>query len=240
MPALARADLESLLRARKLDRTLVPARAPAPGRSVDLSSRLPTGLASLDVELGGGLPRGELSEIVGPRSSGRTTLMCGVLASAAAAGELAALVDAFDRFDPPSAAAAGVALDRLLWIRGEALSIEALFGAAAQASLAAALDRAIKAFNLVLQAGGFAVVALDVADVPAPALGRLPFTTWFRLARAVESGRTAAVVVAGEHLARSPGGVTIALGPPEPRWKGSSERARLLEGLSLRPRRRSP
>jgi hypothetical protein len=225
MPALARADLESLLRARKLDRTLIYGHSPEVGR--DLTSRLSTGLPALDAELDGGLARGELSEIVGPRSSGRTTLGCGLLAAAVAAGEVAALVDALDRFDPPSAAAAGLALDRLLWVRGHA-------------HVEAALDRAVKAFSLVLQAGGFAVAVLDLADVPLPALRRLPFTTWRRLSRIVEGGRTAAVLVAAEHLARSPGGATIALGGPSPRWKGSSARARLLDGLVLRPRRSSP
>lgn len=223
MGAPARADLESLLRAKKLDRTLIPAR-PAEGEQP-----VPTGLARLDAELGGGLPRGELSEIVGPRSSGRTTLACRLLASGIAAGEIAALVDAFDRFDPESAAAAGLPLDRLLWVRGETTSVESA------RDPGPALDRAVKAFNLVLQAGGFAVAVLDLADVPPAVFRRLPFTTWFRLARAIEGGRTAAIVIAAEHLARSPGGVTIALAA-EARWKGTSGRARILDGLSLRPR----
>jgi hypothetical protein len=224
----ARANLESLLRAKKLDRTLLPAR-PAGADPV------PTGLAALDAELGGGLPRGELSEIVGPRSSGRTTLACRLLASAAAAGEIAALVDAFDRFDPESAAAAGVPLDRLLWVRGETTSVECARGGPSAIDLAPALERALKAFNLVLQAGGFAVAALDVADVPPALLRRLPFTTWFRLARAIEGGRTAALVIAAEHLARSPGGVTLTL-EAAAQWKGTTARARYFAGLSLRPR----
>jgi RecA/RadA recombinase len=223
MGALARADLETLLRAKKLDRTLIPA------MTAEGEGPVPTGLEALDAELGGGLPRGELSEIVGPRSSGRTTLTCRILASGVAAGEIAALVDAFDRFDPESAAAAGVPLDRLLWVRGQTISVESAI------DLAPALDRAVKAFNLVLQAGGFAVAALDIADAPPAAVRRLPLTTWFRLARAVESGRTAAVVIAPEHLARSPRGVTIALDAVA-RWRGASARARMLDGLSLRPR----
>ncbi|MGH9330658.1 MAG: hypothetical protein ACRD09_09455 [Vicinamibacterales bacterium] len=78
MGTLARADLESLLRVRKLDRTLVPARHAG-------EPPVPTGLAGLDAALGGGLPRGELSEIVGPRSSGRTSVALTVLAAAVAA-----------------------------------------------------------------------------------------------------------------------------------------------------------
>jgi hypothetical protein len=229
MGTLARADLESLLRSRKLDRSLIPAR-------VKGDPPIPTGLDSLDAAIGGGLPRGELSEIVGPRSSGRTSVALAVLAAAVAGGEVAALVDAFDRFDPESAAVvfserreSGAGLERLLWVRGETGSVEAAIDPAP------ALDRAVKAFNLVLQAGGFAVAALDVAEVPPAALRRLPFTTWFRLARAVEGGRTVALVIAAEHLARSAGGVTIAL-QADPSWLGTSPRARILEGLRLQSR----
>lgn len=229
MGTLARADLESLLKARKLDRALIPAR-------VRGEPPIPTGLDDLDAALGGGLPRGELSEIVGPRSSGRTSVALSVLAAAVAAGEVAALVDAFDRFDPESAAVmlssrseSMAGLERILWVRGETGSVEAAIDPAP------ALERAVKGFNLVLQAGGFAVAALDVADVPPAALRRLPFTTWFRLARAVEGGRTAALVIAAEHLARSPGGVTIAL-ESDPSWAGTSPRARMFAGLRLRPR----
>jgi hypothetical protein len=226
---MARADLELLLRSRKLDRALVPA-----GKRGE--HPIPTGLDSLDAAMGGGLPRGELSEIIGPRSSGRTSVALALLTAAAAAGEVAALVDAFDRFDPESAAvmfsdryASGAVFERMLWVRGETGSVETALDPGP------ALERAVKAFNLVLQAGGFAVAALDVADVPPAALRRLPFTTWFRLARAVEGGRTVAIVIAAEHLARSPGGVTIALGA-EPSWLGTSPRARILEGLRLQPR----
>ncbi|MGH9331906.1 MAG: hypothetical protein ACRD09_15815 [Vicinamibacterales bacterium] len=231
MAAPARADLELLLRARKLDRTLVQARV--------ASDPIPTGLADLDRTLGGGLPCGELSEIVGQRSSGRTTVAFGTLRSAIAGRGLAALVDAFDRFDPESAAVmlsdrrgSVAGLERLLWVRGETGSVETAIDPGP------ALERAVKAFNLVLQAGGFAVAALDLADAPSAALRRLPFTTWFRLARAIEGGRTVALVIAAEHLARSPGGVTIAM-EAAPQWQGTTARGRLFTGISLRPQLRN-
>ena len=68
------------------------------------------------------------------------------------------------------------------------------------------VDRALKALNLVLQAGGFGVVAIDLADVPLVTLKRLPFTTWMRVQRIVEGSDTACVLVAPEPLARSAGG----------------------------------
>src|SRR5947207_5893478 len=63
------------------------------------------------------LPRGCLTEIVGAASSGRTTLLYSVLASATVRGETCALVDADDAFDPATAAAAGVRLESVIWIR---------------------------------------------------------------------------------------------------------------------------
>jgi len=211
----ARAELESLLRARRLDVTLTSA-APWTGIHRDVA---PTGIAALDVALGGGLARGHLSEIVGVRSTGRLTVLCRTLAAAAERGEAVALIDTCDRFDPASAEAAGLELSKLLWVRdtGDA-------------------SRALKAMNLVLQAGGFGVVAFDLADVPPAGLRQFPYTTWMRIARVIEGSQTAAVLVGTERLARSPGGVTIALEATEGRWSGTADRARLLRAIDPRPR----
>src|SRR5580698_7493601 len=77
-----------------------------------------SGIAAMDA-LTGGLPRGCLTEICGPASSGRTTLLLAALASATHRGEFCAVVDASDALDPHSAAAAGIELERLLWVRCE-------------------------------------------------------------------------------------------------------------------------
>jgi hypothetical protein len=224
--SLARADIESLLKARKLDVTLTtasPWSAPR-DRDADLAA---TGVAAVDAALGGGLRRGHLSEIVGARSSGRTSVMCHALAQAAARGELTALVDPCDRFDPVSAAALGLDLSRLLWIRDT--------GDPARVS-----TRAMKGMNLVLQAGGFGLVVLDLCDLPLPAVRGLPFTTWFRLARVIEGSATTALLVSSEHVARSAGGATIWMDRPgrsPALWNGlHSNRARLFTGLEMRPR----
>jgi RecA/RadA recombinase len=220
MGATARAELESLLRARKLDVTLTTSSA----WRVEAEDRVaPTGLPALDAALGGGLRRGHLSEIAGARSSGRMAVLCRLFAEAAGRGEVVALVDTHDRFDPVSAAASGLDLSRLLWIR-----------------LTGDANRALKAMNLVLQAGGFGIVALDLADARGPALRQYPHTTWMRIARVIEGSQTVALLVGAERIARSPGGVTIALDPPDPIgagcWTGTSHRARLLRGLDVRPR----
>src|ERR1044071_6354546 len=121
MANIALARLETALAARKLDRTLT--RALPPLDRQDESAFAATDVAALDTCLHGGLPRGQLSEIVGPQSSGRTSLCLQTIASATRRGEIAALVDTFDRLDAASAADAGIDLERLLWIRGPSISL---------------------------------------------------------------------------------------------------------------------
>ncbi|MGE5244035.1 MAG: hypothetical protein ACM3SQ_07390 [Betaproteobacteria bacterium] len=203
--ALARADLESLLRARQLDRTLTTALAPVDPH--DEQAVAPTGLSLFDARLGGGFPRGQLSELVGARSAGRTSVMLQALAAATARGELVALVDALDMFDVESAVAAGVDLRRVLWVRGFVSAHPGL----CRDSNQRALEQVIRALALVLQAGVCGLVVLDVAEAPADAMRRLPFTTWLRLQRIVEGGRTACVLAAALPVARSSAGLTVRL-----------------------------
>jgi len=204
--SLARADLESLLRARKLDRTLTSTLPSQPVR--DELAVAPTALGPVDGQLGGGFPRGQLSELVGPRSSGRTSLLLQTLAAATSRGELVALVDALDAFDVESASAAGIPLERLLWVRGHVVANPGLCLDMNQR----AVDQAIKALTLVLQAGNFGLVVLDVAEAPREAIRRLPFTTWLRLQRMVEGTQTACVLVGTEPMARSSAGLTLCVG----------------------------
>jgi hypothetical protein len=215
-----RAALESLLRARKLDVTLTStsgAVVPPPERFA------PAGCAALDEALGGGLRRGHLSEITGAPSSGRATVAAQALTAATKRGEAAALVDAADTFDPASATAHGLILSRLLWVRPST-------GGDRDGS------RALKAFSLILQAGGFGLVILDLAEVPPAAPRRFPSTTWMRIARIIEGSDTAAVIVGSERIARSAGGVTIALAASAVHWRGAADRARVFAGVEPAPR----
>ena len=82
-----------------------------------------SGIGEIDA-LTGGLPRGCLSEIYGPASSGRTSVLLSALAAATRREEVCALVDASDAFDPESAAVAGVDFQKLLWVRCEQNSVE--------------------------------------------------------------------------------------------------------------------
>jgi hypothetical protein len=222
-PALA--ALETALRARKLDRTLTTALPPL--ERTDPAAFVPFDLDMVDAVLRGGLPRGQVSEFAGPQSSGRTTLLLQLIAAVTQHGELAALVDTCDRLDVATASAAGIDLDRLLWIRGDCGPVDRI------------VDRAIKALNLVLQAGGFALVVIDLADVQPRMLKSLPFTTWLRIQRIVEGSDTACLLIGPEPLARSAGGLTVMF-KGQTRWEQTRSR---LTGLDttirvVSPRRR--
>jgi len=224
---LPRADLESLLRTRRLDRTLTTTLACPLGAAV-----APTGLPVLDAELGGGFPRGQLSEIVGSRSSGRMSLLLQMAAQATARGELVACVDALDMFDVGSARAAGVDLTRFLWIRGHVVASPG----ACRDMNQRALEQAVRALALVLQSGSFGLVAFDVAEAPREALRRLPFTTWLRLQRMIEGAETVCVLVGAEQVARSSAGLTLRVEKGELGSRVVRFTCRMFEGLDIHAR----
>lgn len=212
-----------LLRERRLDRTLTTALPSLPGPD----RVAPFGVEALDHQLHGGLPRGQVSELVGPASSGRTSLAWAWLGAATRRGESVALIDTFDRCDPRTAEACGIVLSRLLWVRGQAITKTAsaldptwLPGARAVEGpgtlLERTIDRSLKALNLVLQSGVCSVVVMDLIDVPAAGIRRIPHTTWLRLQRIVEGTDIACLLLGALPLARSAGGVTLTTGGGAP------------------------
>jgi hypothetical protein len=220
LPA-TKAALETLLRERKLQ-----AEAP-PLRGEDRRHRrIPTGQAEIDRLLEGGFPRGCLSEVHGPVSSGRTGLVLALLARTTRLGGLAALVDPLDRFDPASAGGAGVALARLLWLRGPRGESED--------PGPRALARATAAVATLSGSGLFEVVILDLAGVTPRDWRRLPATTWVRLQRTVEETETVLLLMADRHVAFGPGGVSLAIARTGLRWSGAPGPGRLFAGLGAR------
>src|SRR5687768_12265842 len=256
----ARAAVEALLRERKLDRTLTSTLPERVGEDAVAAM----GTDALDRALSGGVPRGHVSEVVGPASSGRTSVAWTALAAATQRGESVALIDTFDRFDPPTAHACGIDLSRLLWVRGQAVSktsgaidpawlpgVRAVSGPGT--FVERVIDRALKSLNLVVQSGVCTMVVIDLIDVPPNALRRLPASTWFRVERAIEGSDTAVLIVAAQPVARSAGGRSIILGGnrepgtgnvkesmvpgsrlPGPVWKGEHDRSRRVSGVRLR------
>jgi protein ImuA len=168
-----------------------------------------SGIPALDRLLGGGWPKAALCELVGRRSSGRTAILYAALASALAAGEAAALVDVGGGLDPRRALAAGIALRRLLWIRSTA-------------------EVAAKAADLVLGAGGFDLIALDLGD----ARPRLPTAGWIRFKHGAEKQGTTLLVAAPARAAGSCAAAVIELSPGAPRFVADG--APLFAGLQTR------
>ncbi len=220
-----RSVLVTALRERRLDRTLTTALAVHD--SPDEQAVGATGLTVLDERVGGGLPRGQLSEIVGPRSSGRTSLLLQAAAAATARGELVAIIDALDMLDVASVEAAGVDVRRLLWVRGHVVTNPGL----CRDLNSRAMEQAVKALGLVLQAGNFGLVVLDVGEAPRDAVRRLPFTTWLRLQRMVEGSQTMCVLVGEQSMSRSAAGLSITVKPAP--VGGRRFVGRLFDGLDF-------
>ncbi len=296
---------------------------------------LPTGIAPVDALLEGGVPRGHLTEVTGEGSTGRTGLALGVVAVATRKGASCAWVDTQDAFDPESAAACGVDLERLLWLRagvntgqkegaeerpvvaasqqagsgrshaglhprnetrdmdravsqlfqgkeetrvsfaprcaepqphrrkleqterdriparrGEAVLKQyappiALKQAAAREGRAevssekpwSRLEQALRATDLLLQAGGFSVVVLDLCDLRREHVMRIPVATWYRLRLAAEQAQTALVLLTESPCAKSCTALLLYCDRAEgyERWQRGNERA-LFAGLPYRVR----
>lgn len=164
---------------------------------------LSTGIGPLDALIEG-CPRGRITEIAGPLSSGRTTLLHSILAEASRLGEFCALVDAANAFDPHTAAAAGVHLNRLVWVRcgGDA-------------------GHAMRAADLLLHGGGFGVVALDLCEVPPAHLRRIPLSYWYRFRRAIETTPCALVLLSREPQARACASVLLEMKRERAAFTGS-------------------
>jgi len=170
--------------------------------------RIPGAPAAVDALLDGGWPRGRLSEILGPRSCGKTALVFRLLAAATRHGEVVACVDLADAVHPASMAGAGTDLRRVLWVRPPSVT------------------DGMRCTELLLQAGGFAVVVVDFGtEMPR----RLRSHVWPRMLRAAEQSHTAVVVLAPRRVAGSYSALSLGVHVRAARWQpGASP---LFEGF---------
>lgn len=182
---------------------------------------LPTGIEPLDA-LVEGFPRGAISEILGPDSSGRTTLLHSLLAAATARGEICAYVDTDDSFDPVSAAAAGVALSQLVWIR-----------------CGHNAGHALKAADYLVHAGGFGVIALDLCQVPLRIWNHIPISYWYRFRLAIENTPTILALVEKQPIAKSCAAMMLSLNRKRTTWTGAHGFS-LLRGVEIEAASRKP
>ncbi len=248
----------------------------------------PTGIPEIDLLVHGGFPVGALSEVVGPECSGRTSLALAFVAGMTQAGKVCAWVDVSDTLHPESAAAMGVDLSRLLWVRcgssptpvpiglrraekpskvktqvppaggshprmeanglsdavsnllgpaqiaprcAEALHTPrpqgkkqnqgpqpaALPAAATKASPRskswARLEQALRVTDLLLQAGGFSCIVLDMGSLNAEYALRVPLATWFRFRTAAERLQSNVLLLTQHACSRNSAGLVLRLQP---------------------------
>jgi recombination protein RecA len=259
---------------------------------------VPTGVAEVDALLGGGLPVGAITEMVGAESSGRTSLALSFLAGSTRAGSVGAWIDVLNTLDPESAAAAGVDLSRLLWVRCGASAPKArpavdyrialpekyfvpaaatkglhgggcgghprsevkgladavggllrtetiaprcaepqrrihtereIFKPPSQARAAktkpqmqggkpwARIEQALCVADLLLQAGGFSVIVLDMAGIAPEYATRVPLATWFRYRAAAERTRASLLLLTQHSCAKSSAELQLRFGHGEAR-----------------------
>lgn len=237
-----------------------------------LRPKAPTGIAVLDEALGGGFPLGGITELSGPICSGRTSLALAFLAGLTRAGLVCAWVDVSDTLHPESAAAIGVDLDRLLWIRcgpeAEPLNLPGIhpvvrtetepsarraatsarqqpamgnphaaccaepqptvrkksrevapevrfLNSATQTSHSrprrpwSSLDQALRAADLLLNAGGFAALVLDMGSVAPEFALRVPLATWFRYRATAERSQASVVLLTQQSCTQSSAGLVL-------------------------------
>lgn len=173
-----------------------------------------TGLEDLDAVLswgrggpggrGSGLPRGHLTEISGPPSSGKTSLVLSVIAAAQARGEEVAFVDPQGVFFAPSAEAAGIDLERLLVVRPPLPRALPPFEPARSG---------LRIVDHLLRSQGFPLVVLDLSGM-AGATGaavRPPLDRLFRVARLARVAETTLVMLTETEPERPSLGSPVAL-----------------------------
>ncbi len=193
---------------------------------------LPTGISQVDALLEGGLPVGAISEVTGQESSGRTSLALSFLAQRTREGQVCAWIDAYDTLDPESAAACGVGLKQLLWVRCRNAH------GYTKGKPWTSLDQAVRATDLLLQAGGFAAIVFDLGTIAPEHASRIPMATWFRFRQAANRSRACLVVLGQDAYARSSAAIVLECVPLRAETAGET----VLEGFHFeisRERQRS-
>jgi recombination protein RecA len=121
----------------------------------------------------------------------------------------------------------------VLWVRCEKAAGSRQAAASSKDKTFGNVDCALRAADLVLQAGGFGLVALDLGDVPAAAARRVPLTSWFRFRRAVEETPAALLLLTPEAVTGTCAALTLQLAATAPVATAELPHARLLGGFSV-------
>lgn len=179
------------------------------------------GIEGLDLEI----LRGALTEICGPCSSGRTTLMHSLIREATRRNECCALIDASSAFNPASAADNGINLSRLLCVQ-----------CTDPHPKLKPLDKALQATDWLINAGGFGLILLDLADIAPASARKIPLAWWYRLRRAAASTSAAFIVLEEQPFAKHCASLVITMEPANSEWlatRGRQQNPRLLTGINF-------
>jgi len=202
-------------------------------------ARLASGIPALDTIIGGGIARGRISEITGNPGSGLTSLAASFIASATRRGEVAAWIDAVYAFDPATIAAAGADLTRILWVGADSPLIDTAdesprFGMAARRRKRPS-DAAIKTAEMVLAAGGFGLIVLDLnprlqSARPVPLANSIAL----RLARTAERTGAAVLIIAANPICGTFAVLSLVVSRSRPRFSRLGPGAPILfDGLEV-------
>lgn len=171
-----------------------------------------TWCSAFDRLLSGGLPRGTMVELIGRGSTGRFSLVLTALSAATGSGESAALVDLGDGFDPRAGVAAGIDLERLLWVRPRRLK------------------EVLASTEVILQCG-MPLVVIDLGLPPVPG-GRGAEASWLRLGRLAQAHRAALLVASPYRATGTSANKVLELQEPEAWWSGRGSSVRVLDKIS--------
>ena len=161
------------------------------------------------------LMRGTVAELAGGPSTGKTSMILSLLSQLTRAGEVCAVVDSCNGFDPYSAAACGVELDNLLWVRcgGE-------------------IEKAFISADHLVQAKGFGAVWLDLNGLPSRQMRMVPKTYWYRYRTRIKQTPTLFLVTAEDAVTGSAAQHAFILSREEVEWSGSG-RYKLLDRFAI-------
>jgi recombination protein RecA len=190
---------------------------------------IPTGIAQID-DVVGGIPLHALTEIYGENliSSGKTSAFLSLLAQATH-NHFCALVDAADGFDPASGQAAGIDFSHLLWVRCGKNKIKL-----------PPLEQAFKVADILLQSGGFGLIAVDLSGISERIVCKIPLTTWFRFSRVIERQAAALVFLEQGPHATSCASLVLRVASDLPALKGNLFAERNLNIEIVRGREKKP
>lgn len=159
--------------------------------------------------------RGTLAEIAGDASSGKTSMSLALLSKLTRTGEICAVVDSADSFDPCSAALADVELENLLWVK-----------------CGGDIEKAFMAADYLVQAKGFGAIWLNLGGLPRQQLRFVPKTYWYRYRNRVKETPTLLLVTAEEPVTGSASQQSFIFSPERAVWSGTG-RYKLLRELHL-------